>query len=304
MYSKSGYNGELSHLISILEPAQVRVPLVFSSPHSGSLYPSDFVQQSHLDRTVLRKSEDCFIDEIFSAAISIGAPLLRALFPRAYLDLNREPYELDPGMFTKPLPDYVNTNSPRVAAGLGTIARIVSSREEIYHSKLEFADAEQRIERLYKPYHKNLLSLINRARDLFGYCILIDCHSMPSSGLPTAYGKKKKPIDIVLGDRHGISSAPDIIDMIEQYLVERGYLVTRNNPYAGGFTTQRYGNPANGVHAVQIEINRRLYMDEKSLQRSPGLNKLRRDFGGVMKKLAASSEKNNKTLRFSRQTTE
>jgi len=304
MFSMSGYNGELSHLISVSEPAQVRVPLVFSSPHSGSLYPSDFIKQSHLDRRVLRKSEDCFIDEIFSVATSIGAPLLRALFPRAYLDLNREPYELDPEMFAKPLPDYVNSNSPRVAAGLGTIARIVSSREEIYHSKLDFSEAEQRIERLYKPYHKNLLFLINRARDLFGYCILIDCHSMPSSGLPIAYGKKKKPIDIVLGDRHGISSAPEIIALIEKCLVERGYLVTRNNPYAGGFTTQCYGNPENGVHAVQIEINRRLYMDENSLQRSPGLNKLRRDVAAVMKKLAASSEESNACLRFQRQSPE
>ncbi len=286
--------------IEVLEPATLSLPLVFASPHSGSSYPPDFVAASALELAALRKSEDCYVDELFGDTPALGAPLLRALYPRAYLDVNRESHELDPDMFDHPLPAFVNTTSARVAAGLGTIARIVASRREIYRGKLSFAEAERRINGVYRPYHRTLRDLINRAWNRFGFCILIDCHSMPSTGLPVENDGDGRGIDMVLGDRGGLSCAPAVTETVESTLVGLGYRVTRNNPYAGGFTTQHYGDPANGVHTIQIEINRALYMDEVSLQRRAAFAKLKSDLNTMVGQVAALAEDQYDQLRYQR----
>jgi len=286
--------------IEVVDPAKLSVPLVFASPHSGSHYPPDFVAASALELGALRKSEDCYVDELFADTPTLGAPMLRALYPRAYLDVNRESHELDPEMFEHPLPAFVNTTSARVAAGLGTIARIVASRREIYRDKLPFAEAERRIESVYKPYHQALRKLINRAWAQFGFCILIDCHSMPSTGLPVDADREGRGIDIVLGDRGGMSCAPIVTETVEASLAELGYRVTRNNPYAGGFTTQHYGDPTNGVHAIQIEVNRCIYMDEVTLQRRSSFGRLKSHLNVMVGRLAALAAQQHHQLRYQR----
>ncbi len=273
--------------VDVREPHDLASPLVFASPHSGSYYPQDFVAAAALDLATLRKSEDCYVDELFGDAPALGAPLVRALFPRAYLDVNREPYELDPDMFDSPLPAHVNAGSARVAAGLGTIARIVASRREIYRGKLAFAEAERRINDVYRPYHQAVRALVQRARDRFGFCLLIDCHSMPSTGLPLSMDSDMRTLDIVLGDRAGLSCHSAITDTADETLTALGYRVVRNNPYAGGFTTQHYGDPAGGIHVLQIEINRALYMDEISFARRPAFATLKSDLGRLMLRLQA-----------------
>lgn len=269
---------------AVERPARQTLPVVFASPHSGSSYAPEFKAASKLDAATLRRSEDCFVDEIFGDAPEMGAPLIKALFPRAYVDPNREPFELDPDMFEGPLPAFVNKRSPRIAAGLGTIARVVASGEEIYRGKLTFAEVEERIERLYKPYHRALGALIEETRDAFGWCFLIDCHSMPSVGGPMDQDSGMSRVDLVLGDCFGASCARGLTRHVESILQGAGYAVTRNIPYSGGFTTLNYGRPEGGVHALQIEINRRLYMDERTYARRPGLFALR----GVMRGLAGS----------------
>jgi N-formylglutamate amidohydrolase len=252
----------------ILAPVVQGIPLVAASPHSGRDYRPDFIAAARLDPTTLRRSEDSFVDELFGAVPRRGAPLLCALFPRAFVDVNREPYELDPGMFDEALPAYANTRSPRVVAGLGTIARVVANGQEIYGGKLSFRAAHHRIERFYRPYHAALGRLTGATRDRFGHCLLIDCHSMPSVGGPTDRDRGRRRVDFVLGDAHGIACAPALTDRAQRVLEGFGYLVARNNPYAGGFTTQHYGRPRQAVHALQIEINRALYMDEERIVRN------------------------------------
>jgi N-formylglutamate amidohydrolase len=250
----------------VLHPERQSLPLVLASPHSGRAYPPDFVQHSMLDPLSLRRSEDSFVDDIFGAGPSRGVPLLRALFPRAFVDPNREPYELDPTMFEDDLPPFANTRSPRVAAGLGTIARIVNNGTEIYAGKLRYAEALARINGYYKPYHAALRQLIEATRERFGVCVLIDCHSMPSVGGPLDRDHGQNRVDFVLGDCFGTACASIVTDIAERTLAGFGYIVTRNDPYAGGFTTRHYGRPSEGLHALQIEINRSLYMDEDAIE--------------------------------------
>ena len=273
--------------IDILEPATQTAPVVFASPHSGKDYPAEFVQASHLDPLTLRRSEDAYVDEIFAAAPASGAPLLRALFPRAFVDPNREPFELDPAMFQGPLPDYANTSSPRVAAGLGTIARVVCSGAEIYRRKIGVADALNRIEAYYRPYHHALQRLIDRTKSRFGHTILFDCHSMPSVGGPMDKDPGLKRVDFVLGDCHGAACHRAVCDFVEDYLKRLGYVVTRNAPYAGGFTTRHYGQPEAGIHVLQIEINRALYMDEATYDRRPYFATLTQHMGELVGALTA-----------------
>jgi len=265
---------EIERPHEVVAPACQTLPLVFASPHSGSRYPQAFVAASRLDRLTLRRSEDSFVDEIFQAAPGLGAPLIRALFPRAYVDPNREPFELDPGMFEDELPKYANTRSPRVAAGLGTIARVVANGAAIYRGKLTFHDALERIRNYYWPYHEALRDLVDATKQNFGYCMLIDCHSMPSVGGPQAQDPGKRRVDFVLGDCHGTACAPVVMDTAEAELKALGYNVARNAPYSGGFVTRHYGRPAESVHALQIEINRALYMDEGRIRRGARLPKL------------------------------
>ena len=255
----------------ILSPAEQTAPLVLASPHSGTDYPAAFVAGSPLSALDLRRSEDSFVDELYGAAPSLGAPLLRARFPRAFIDPNREPFELDPEMFEDALPEYVNTHSSRVAAGLGTIARMVTSGREIYAGKLRFAEAVERIETYYRPYHEALRGLIAQTRERFGYCLLIDCHSMPSVGGPMDPDAGRGRADFVLGDGFGTSCGAAVTDTVEAVLLGHGRRVVRNKPFAGGYTTRHYGRPAEGVHALQIEINRALYMNEDRITRRASL---------------------------------
>ena len=273
--------------VDVRLPAEQTMPVVFASPHSGAAYPPEFLAASRLDPFALRKSEDSFVDEIFAAAPALGAPLLRALFPRAYIDPNREPFELDPAMFEDELPAYANTASPRVAAGLGTIARVVASGEEIYGGRLRFAEATARLERCYRPYHDALRRIVTATRRRFGYCLLVDCHSMPSVGGPMERDAGRERVDIVLGDCHASSCAPAVIDRVEGLLRDRGYAVARNAPYSGGFVTRHYGRPAEGVHALQIEINRALYMDEAAIRRAPGFAQVSEGMTALIRELGA-----------------
>ncbi len=268
-------------------PSAQTVPLVLASPHSGSDYPSEFLDASRLDSLTIRKSEDSFVDEIFAAAPNHGIPLLRALFPRAYIDPNREAFELDPAMFEDELPDYANTTSPRVAVGLGTIARVVCSGAEIYKRRLRFSDALRRVNSLYRPYHQALKSLVAATRERFGFCLLIDCHSMPSVGGPMDRDAGRRRVDFVLGDCHGASCQRSVTDAVEAELRARNYAVKRNAPYAGGFTTRHYGRPRERVHALQIEINRALYMDEETFERGAYFGTLRQHMSDLAAALAA-----------------
>jgi N-formylglutamate amidohydrolase len=222
----------------------------------------------------LRKSEDCFVDDLFGPVAAAGVPLIAARFPRAFLDVNREPYELDPELFVEPLPDFANTQSVRVAGGLGTIARIVADGEEIYRHKLPLASGLARVEQLYIPFHAALCDLIETTRRRFGYAILIDCHSMPSASMAPAGGPRP---DIVLGDRFGASADSKITRFLKDALSALGYEVHMNRPYAGGYITEHYGRPARDVHAVQIEINRGLYLDEQALRPMAGFDELQND---------------------------
>jgi N-formylglutamate amidohydrolase len=267
----------------IQRPVAQHLPVVLASPHSGRDYPTDFIARSRLDPLALRRSEDGYVDEIFMAATELGVPILAALFPRAFLDPNREPFELDPTMFDGPLPSYVNRRSPRVAAGLGTVPRVVASGEEIYKARLSFTEALDRLDRCYYPYHAALRSLIDETVARFGYCILLDCHSMPSVGLPPELAELGS-LDAVLGDCFGSACSPQLTLTAESTLTAMGYIVGRNAPYAGGYTTRHYGRPVDGVHALQIELNRSLYMEEFSLRRLPYLTVL----AGHMRRLVGA----------------
>ena len=272
---------------AIFAPGAQAIPLVAASPHSGRDYPEDFLAAARLDPLTLRRSEDGFVDELFATAPRRGAPLLCALFPRAFIDVNREPYELDPTMFEDRLPAYVNTRSPRVSAGLGTIPRVVANGHEIYPGKLSFREAQRRVDTLYRPYHRALEGLVRATLDRFGHCILVDCHSMPSAGDGRLRHNGHRRVDFVLGDAHGTACAPTVIDLAESVLAGHGYGVRRNNPYAGGFTTLHYGRPRRGVHALQIEINRALYMDERRIGRNGYFAELAGHLGELIAALGA-----------------
>ena len=256
---------ELNPPFEVARPAQQTAPFVFCSPHSGRIYPKAFLATSQLDPQSLRKSEDCYVDELFASVADFGAPLLMARFPRAYLDVNREPYELDPELFDEPLPDYANSQSMRVIGGLGTVARIVSDTEEIYGERIPLAPALERIERLYVPFHAALKQLIDETRDQFGYAVLVDCHSMPSSSIN--YPAAARP-EFVIGDRFGTSCDARVPRLLRDILVRTGHQAQLNRPYAGGFITEYYGQPKHDIHAVQIEINRGLYLNELTLRRA------------------------------------
>ncbi|MCC0015498.1 MAG: N-formylglutamate amidohydrolase [Rhodobiaceae bacterium] len=268
----------------VLPPAGLQVPFVFNSPHSGTHYPAAFVASSRLDLNRLRRSEDTFVEELFAMAPAHGAALMHARFPRAYVDLNREPYELDPQMFDGPLPRHANTRSMRVAGGLGTIARVVADAEPIYAGRIPVAEALARIETHYKPYHARLDAILADARARFGVSVLIDCHSMPSARVG---GDEHTKPDFVLGDRYGTSCAAALADLAHETLSGLGYTVARNKPYAGGFITERYGVPGAASHALQIEINRGLYMNEARYTRARGFSWLRTDLVRLVERLVS-----------------
>jgi len=276
-------NGEeLDPPFEILDPAVGRGPVLFNSPHSGSTYPRAFLAVARLDIATLRRSEDSFVDELIAGVVKHGFPLMRAHFPRCFVDVNREPYELDPRMFDGRLPSFANTRSMRVAGGLGTVARVVGDAQEIYDQRIPVDDALRRIESLYKPYHRALRRLFSRLHRDFGAAVLIDCHSMPS----TAGHKDDRPRpEFVLGDRYGTSCVGAVAETVEKTLRGLGYSVSRNKPYAGGFITEHYGNPATGLHAIQLEINRALYMDERRYERAASFARLADDLEVLAQRL-------------------
>jgi N-formylglutamate amidohydrolase len=269
--------------------------LVFASPHSGRIYPPGLMAASCLDAESIRQSEDAHVDELISAAPAHGATVIAARFARAWIDVNREPWELDPAMFEDELPSYAKGRTARVAAGLGSIARIVSDGQEIYHRKLTFAEALARVEAVHRPYHAALAELVATARQARGAAVLIDWHSMPSAAArhgadPRAANARGDGAgsDVVLGDRFGGACAPAVARLAEQCFRDLGYSVARNTPYAGGYTTEHYGHPQRKVHALQIEINRSLYMDERTLAPKAEFARLKADLEQVFAALAAT----------------
>jgi N-formylglutamate deformylase len=268
----------------VIEPDRTSGPVVFNSPHSGSVYPRAFLTSARLDHATLRRSEDSFVDELIAGVVTRGYPMMRAHFPRCYVDVNREPYELDPRMFDGRLPSFANTRSMRVAGGLGTVARVVGDAQEIYDQRISVDDALRRIESLYKPYHRALRKLVTKVQSDFGAAVLIDCHSMPSA---TGSRDDRPRSDVVIGDRYGTSCVAAVAETAEQVLRALGYSVSRNKPYAGGFITEHYGNPSAGLHALQIELNRALYMDERSHERVSGFRRLAIDIEVLADRLAA-----------------
>jgi N-formylglutamate amidohydrolase len=259
-------------------PVRQTVPFLFASPHSGRSYPASLLERTRLDATTLRRSEDAFVDELFAGAVGLGAPLLAAHFPRAFLDVNRGIAELDTGMFDGVLAVPVDAPSPRVAAGLGVIPRIVRDGAEIYRGKLPRGEADARLSQLYKPYHRALAGLMAETHARFGAAVLIDCHSMPSAlSVP----------DIVLGDRYGASAAPQLTARAEAAFAREGFSVARNAPYAGGHTTVLYGKVAAGRHALQVEINRALYLDEDKIAKKTAFESVRARLTRAMEFLTA-----------------
>jgi N-formylglutamate amidohydrolase len=270
-------------------PHRQTVPVVVASPHSGSAYPAPFLSQAAVPLNALRRAEDAFVDELFAAAPSLGMPFLAARFPRSYVDANREPYELDPGMFEGPLPRPLNHRTTRVAAGLGMIPRVAASGEAIYRNRVPSNEIERRLASCWRPYHAALSGLVEQTHRQFGGVLLIDAHSMPSSASVVGSRDRDHRVDIVLGDNHGESCAAGLVGRAEQWLASRGLKVERNQPYAGGFTTQRYGRPGSGRHALQIEINRALYMDEARHERLPAADAVTALIRGLLEELAGEA---------------
>lgn len=260
--------------VEIRSPGAQTNPFVFASPHSGRAYSADFLNATRLDPLTLRRSEDCFVDELFAAAPALGSPLLAANFPRAYCDVNRDPAELDPAIFDEPPPPCPQTRSPRVNAGLGVIPRIVRDGADIYAARLPLAEGRRRIEKLHRPYHDALAALLGETKRRFGAAILIDCHSMPSQAVAGATTRGRTP-QIVLGDRYGASCSARLVARAAASLEDLGFVVARNNPYAGGYVAETYGAPTEGVHVLQLEISRGLYLDEERIEKTAGFERLR-----------------------------
>lgn len=265
-------------------PVGAASPVVFASPHSGRLYPSDMM--SALDAAAIRRSEDAFVDVLIEEAPRVGVAVLNARYARAYVDVNREPYELDPAMFSDELPAFAQARTARVAAGLGSIARVVGEGQEIYARKLTFDEARRRIETVHRPYHETLGRLLEETRRRFGCAVLVDWHSMPSAAAADGRIGSKRGPDMVLGDRYGAACSPLVTALVERELEAMGYVVERNRPYAGGWTTEHYGAPGRRTHALQIEINRALYLDEGQVERHEGYGRLRRDLARLTGALA------------------
>jgi N-formylglutamate amidohydrolase len=266
-------------------PARRTTPVVFSSPHSGRDYPADFLRASQLDPLTLRSSEDAFVDDLFSDVPAFGAPLLAARLPRAWLDLNRAPDELDPALI-----DGVarTPHNPRIASGLGVIPRVVANGRAIYGGRISRAEAEVRIARVWHPYHAALKSLMDEAIALFGHAVLVDCHSMPHEAIE-AHARPGQPRpEVVLGDRFGAAAGREVMDRIEAAFAAAGLRVARNAPFAGAYIAQAYGRPSRGCHVVQVEIDRALYMDEALIAPRPDFAAFRAVMSGVAADIAGA----------------
>ncbi len=266
----------------LMEPDRLATSAVFNSPHSGRDYPAGLVRRSRLTRQGLRASEDVLVDALFAAAPQHGAPLLAATAPRAWLDLNRAPADLDPALIKGVRPQGLNQ---RVVAGLGVIPRVVSEGAEIYRGKIAREEAEARIRSVHEPYHAMLDKLLARARDAFGIAVLFDCHSMPSEALRAVPRVQGRCPEIVLGDRFGAAASRALVRFTQRAFERGGFVVARNAPFAGGYITQRYGRPSQGVHAIQIEIDRGLYLDQVRLEPLPVFDEIRERLSQVIGEL-------------------
>lgn len=256
--------------VEISRPNAWTAPCIFVSPHSGRYYPPHFKALSKLDDRTLRRSEDAFVDELFAEVTDFGAPLVKAVYPRAYVDLNRGPEELDPRMYRQPLSGLGIALSERVKAGLGIIPRVVAAGVSIYGDTLDLSEAETRLSDIYRPFHHALSDLRQQSIDKFGFALIIDCHSMPTSAFEGQRGLRHEAIDVVIGDRFGTSCSATISDWIEEKLNECGLKTARNSPYAGGYNTRVYGELDINCHAIQLEVARAAYMDETLIEKTPG----------------------------------
>lgn len=267
----------------LIHPERRSTSVVFASPHSGRDYPWTFLRRTALDEQSVRSSEDAFVDELFDSAPLAGAPLIKAGAPRAYVDLNRSEEELDPALI-----EGVSRlgHNPRVASGLGVIPRVVANGQAIYAGKLSLAEATYRIETYWRPYHNALRGQLDQAHDAYGQAILIDCHSMPHEAMDSVSRRGVRRPEIVLGDRFGAAADGAIVDRIEQAFVRAGLVVARNTPFAGAYITQAYGRPARGRHAVQIEIDRALYMNERLICPNDNFEAFRGLMRGVVAEIA------------------
>lgn len=267
------YKAECAHpkAFEVVSSEAGATPLVYASPHSGRYYPESFLAASRLGRFAIRVSEDAYVDTLLEPASSLGVPVIRGAYARAFIDLNRDPNELDASMFIGGLPPERARRTARVAAGLGAVARIVAEGQEIYRNKIPSTEAFHRISEVHQPYHEALAALLSRARETFGCSVLLDWHSMPSAALAPDSG-----VDVVIGDRFGTSCASFLLEFAERSLKALGLRTRRNVPFAGGYTTEFYGDPATGAHALQIELNRALYLDEKTLTLLPQAETLQR----------------------------
>lgn len=258
--------------------------VVFSSPHSGRAYPREMLDTSVLDSLALRSSEDAYVDRLFDAAPLCGAAMLSAVFPRAWVDLNRRHDEFDPALIEDVSQSGPN---PRISSGLGVIPRVVAGGRCIYRGKISRAEAEQRVQSVWRPYHQILETLLTETRALFGQAVLLDCHSMPREALRNARAPSGQRPEIVIGDRFGASASPNVIAEVESVFRGEGFVVARNVPFAGAYITQHYGRPSQGRHAVQVEVDRTLYMDEKTLMQNDGYADVKDALDRVTRRIAA-----------------
>jgi N-formylglutamate amidohydrolase len=266
----------------LTRPARRSGPVIFASPHSGCAYRQDFLAQIALDRQSIRSSEDAFVDRLFDMAPETGAPLLAARAPRAYIDLNRAADELDPGVIEGIARA---PHNPRIASGLGVIPRVVAGGRAIYRGKLSLAEAEQRLRRFWHPYHQALSALVEETRAAFGEAVLIDCHSMPHEAIEAHTRPGQPRPEVVLGDRYGATAGREVMERVEAAFAGAGLRVGRNAPFAGAYVAQAYGRPSRGVHVVQVEIDRALYMDEVRVEPLAGFKGFRELIGGVVAEL-------------------
>lgn len=267
----------------LLHPKQRVSCVVFASPHSGRAYSDRFLNESILDKHTIRSSEDAFVDQLFAAAADFGAPFLMAGAPRAFLDLNRSLDELDPALIHGVSKQGHN---PRVASGLGVIPRVVANGRAIYSGKLDKVEAERRITLFWRPYHQQLQKLLDEANQRFGQAVLVDCHSMPHEAMDGIVRSGLTRPQIVLGDRFGAAAGGEVVDRIEAAFVAAGFVVARNTPFAGAYITQAYGRPSKGQHAVQVEIDRALYMDERRIEPNSDFETVKRRLQGVIAEIS------------------
>ena len=267
----------------IYEPAQLTSSIVFATPHSGRNYSQDFLDRIILDAHAIRASEDAFVDQLFLSVTAVGAPLLAALVPRAFVDLNRSCEELDPALI-----EGVRStgSSARVTSGLGVVPRVVGAGGSIYHGKISMVEAQARLQDVWYPYHQRLQVLLDATRTKFGHVVLIDCHSMPHEAANPGLRSKTSP-EIVVGDRFGAAADLKVTECVQAAFTDVGFRVSRNMPFAGAYISQHYGKPKRGQHVIQIEIDRSLYLDEASIEPLPSFADFQARLHTVIEKIAA-----------------